>query len=426
MPDETQTRAADEQEQAPRLLITSSPHVRDSATVARIMWTVAGALVPALAWGVYAFGPRALMVTAIAVAAAVAAEAGCQALRRKPITVRDGSAFLTGLLVAFVLPAHMPWYVPLAASVFAVAVVKQAFGGLGCNIWNPALMGRAFVLAAWAALVASGPLWPAPFAHRQKAAGEGQVSVDATTGATPLTTVKGGTRGLSAGVSKRVHEFNSQVRLKELVASSLSDAQAAFEKGLEKPLPGSEKEVGDALHSLQHEQGSPWRLFLGMKGGCIGEVSGLALLVGGVVLIVLRIVKWEVPVLYIVTVAVLAWAFPVAGQSARVIEVSQGVYVAEATTHYFHFADRPLFEIFTGGLFLGAFFMATDMVTSPVTRKGQAVYAVGCGLLTALIRRFGGYPEGVCYAILLMNTATPLIDRFTRPKVFGKMREKKS
>jgi electron transport complex protein RnfD len=285
--------------------------------------------------------------------------------------------------VAFVLPVHMPWYVPVMASFFAIAVVKQAFGGLGCNIWNPALMGRAFVLAAWGALVTASAGWPAPFHYRmQTAKAEASAAasapqLDATTAATPLTKAK-----------KQLQAFNR---------GKTGDLAA----------PRNRHEAENALAKLQDRGSTPLAdLFVGRVGGCIGEVSALALLVGGAALIALGYVKWHVPAFFIGTAALLSWALPIPVQG-------------EQARYFVWFAGRPLFEVLAGGLFLGAFFMATDMVTSPVTKRGLIVFAVGCGVLTVLIRRYGGYPEGVCYAILLMNTATPLIDRHTKPKVFG-------
>lgn len=362
-------------------LVSASPHIREPESVTRIMWTVSFALLPAAACGLAVFGPRVLWVLALSVVSAVAAEAACQRWRGRPITLSDGSAVLTGILVAFVLPVHMPWYIPVAASVFAVAVVKQAFGGLGCNVWNPALMGRAFVLASWAALVTVGAGWPVPYHHRMNqpaAEGSSTASVDTVTAATPLTKVK-----------TRIERFNKG-KIGELA------------------MPTSRAEAAGALAAMQEETATPLRdLFVGRVGGCIGEVSALALLIGGAALIALGYVHWFVPVLYIATVALLGWMLPIPVQG-------------ESSRYLIWFAGRPLFEIFAGGLFLGALFMATDMVTTPVTRKGQVIFAIGCGVLTAFIRRYGGYPEGVAYSIILMNTAVPLIDRHTRPRVFGR------
>lgn len=356
------------------LLVTTSPHIKSTENIPRIMWTVTATLVPALAWAVYVFGPRALLTTAIAIVSAVATEAIWQWLRRRPITISDGSAVLSGLLVAFVLPVHVPWYVPMTASIFAMAIVKHLFGGLGCNVWNPALMGRAFVLAAWAPLVAANANWPAAFWHHR--------AVDARTGATPLSRIK-----------ERIREFNG-----------------GRHGGV--PVPRNIAEAREALRQIRDEEGTPLDdLYFGRTGGCIGEVSACLLFLGGIVLVALNYVKWQVPVFFIATVALLSWALPIGVKG-------------ETTTYYLWFEGQPLFEIFAGGLFLGAFYMATDMVTSPVTTRGQIIFAIGCGILTVLIRRYGGYPEGVCYAILLMNSATPMINRYTRARVFGQRPKK--
>jgi electron transport complex protein RnfD len=349
------------------------------------MWTVVLALLPAIGWSVYVFGPRVLWLVALGVVSAVATEALCQAWRRKPITVHDGSAVLTGIFVVLVFPVHVPWYVVVTGSVFGIGVAKHAFGGLGCNIWNPALAGRAFVLAAWTGLVTVGAGWPVPFHHHQRprvapipTPGQPR-EIDATTGATPLTDLKEGIRSFNSG-----------------------------DRGSRK-VPTNRHEAEETLSRLQHEYAAVkplWFLFGGRIGGCVGEVSKAMLLIGGVALIALGYVRWQLPIVYIATVALLTWFLPVR------IQGEQASYLVWC-------AGMPLFHIFAGGLFLGAFFMATDMVTCPVTAKGQVIFAVGCGVLTSVIRVYGGYPEGVCYAILLMNTATPLIDRYTKRKVFG-------
>ncbi|MBM4035806.1 MAG: RnfABCDGE type electron transport complex subunit D [Planctomycetes bacterium] len=407
MPDEEAKPAAAEPTEeaapaAPPLLVTTSPHVLSAENIPRIMWTVSATLMPAFAWAVYAFGPRALLTTGIAVASAVATEAIWQKLRGRPVTVSDGSAFLSGLLVAFVFPSHAPWYVPLTASIFAMAIVKQLFGGLGCNVWNPALMGRAFVLACGTWGMAANAFWPTAFGYlkpaRDKAAAATAQEVDATTGATPLSKLKDGLRDFKGEVAKQAREFKDG-RRKTVLA------------------PHNAREAREALREFREAHGTPLDdLYFGRTGGCIGEVNACFLFLGGIVLVFLNYIKWQVPVLFIGTVALLSWMLPVN---------VPGVNAAgDATSYALWFAGEPLAEVFAGGLFLGAFYMATDMVTSPVTTKGQAVFAIGCALFTVLIRRYGGYPEGVCYAILLMNTATPIINRYTRMKVFGQ-REKK-
>ena len=419
MADESKTTPTSDEtaaEEPRRLQVTSSPHIRSPESIPRIMWTVAATLLPAIGWGVYVFGPRVLWLLLLGIASAVATEAACQALRKRPITIGDGSAVLTGIFVVLVFPVHMPWYVILTGSVFGVGVAKQAFGGLGCNIWNPALAGRAFVLASWTALVTVGAGWPVPFHHQM-------AEVDAITAPTPLTKLKQGVKQdlgrFNKAVKERIRAYNGKVHDKAIKPTKEADAVAALRRGGTVAVPMDSAQAAASVAALREWSGTPLRdLFVGRVGGCVGEVSALALLVGGLVLLTLGHIRWQVPFFYIGTVALVAWALPQAVQGARLAySADTGVFLAEETTYYVF--GQPLFHVLAGGLFLGAFFMATDMVTSPVTAKGQAIFAIGCGILTVVIRRFGGYPEGVCYAILLMNTATPLIDRYTRRKVFG-------
>lgn len=289
------------------------------------MWTVVIALLPAGIAGGWLFGPAAIWTTAWAVAAAVATEALIQLLTKRKVTVFDGSALLTGLLLAYNLPAHVPFWIPIIGSAFAIAVGKQVFGGLGQNIFNPALVGRAFLLASW-------PKYMTAFTK--------PLVYDAITQATPLALMKEG-------------------------------------------------KLAQAIPYLD--------LFFGKRGGCIGEVCIAALLAGGLFLLIRGYITWQIPASFIATTAVLTWLFG-----------PQGLGSGDWLLH-----------ILSGGLILGAVFMATDYVTSPLTAKGQLVFGIGCGALTAVIRLWGGYPEGVSYAILMMNAATPLIDRFTRTRVYG-------
>jgi len=322
-------------------VVSVSPHIASTESTSRIMWQVVAALIPAGIWAVIQFGPGVLWVVGLCVVTCVACEAIIQKLRGRPVTVHDGSAVVTGLLLAYVLPAQvvvegevrlMPWFVPVVGSIVAIAVAKQAFGGLGNNIWNPALVGRAFVQVSWAKYVSLSQ-WAVP-----RIRGEGLV--DATTAATALYTKK-------------------------------------------------------ALYTTAD-------LFLGRIPGSIGEISALLLLAGGIYLIARKYVDWRLPACYFAAVAVLAVVLP-AKEGAACI----------------HAVNNPLDHLFAGGVMIGALFMASDMVTSPLTHRGQAVFGLGCGILTVLIRFYTGYPEGVCYAILLMNTTRPLIDRHTRPSVFG-------
>jgi electron transport complex protein RnfD len=311
-----------------RFLVSSSPHIRSGESTKRIMMDVAIALLPALFSGIWFFGWRALWLTAVAVAFAVASEAVMQKVMKRPVTIKDFSAVVTGILIAFNIPVTLPWWMSAIGSIFAIVIVKQCFGGIGHNFMNPALAARAMLFASW-------PVDMTTWVSR---------GADAVSTATPLAILKG------------------------------------------------TEAVNQALPSLTN-------LFLGNVGGCIGETSVLALLLGGLYLIYRRVISLRIPVTYILTVGVFAFLF-------------SGFQVYYIPYH-----------IFAGGLFLGAIFMATDYSSSPMTAKGQIIFAIGCGFLTSVIRFFGGYPEGVSYSILLMNIATPLIDRFTSPKKFGEVKK---
>jgi electron transport complex protein RnfD len=328
------------------------------------MWTVVATLLPAGAVGVYFFGWPALAVIAVCIAAALGTEYVGErlVLQRKNPALLDGSAFLTGLLLAYCLPPAIPLWKAAVGAALAVFIAKTVFGGLGHNIFNPALIGRAILLAAWPAAMTT---WTLP-AESGALVPHAIFGVDAVTGATPLAALKG-----AVAEAARAKEALPLEKL----SPSIADIRA---------------------------------LFFGNVGGCIGETSALALLVGGIWLLWRRIITWHIPVIYTATVFLLS----VALQIPRAAEAggSEGLTLL---------LNMGIFQILAGGLFLGAWFMATDMVTSPMTGKGKMVFAAGAGVLVVLIRSVGGYPEGVCYSILLMNMAVPLIDRFTRPKKFG-------
>ena len=299
-----------------------APHIRTAETVESVMYDVIIALIPAFAMAVYTFGVRALILTAVSVLTCILTEYLCQKALKRDIEAFDGSAILTGILFAFVVPAIMPLQYVVVGNIVAITLGKMVYGGLGHNIFNPALIGRAFVQASW-------PVAITTFAYDGKA------------GATVLDAMK---RGIP-----------------------LTD-------------------------SLIYEGGNQYiNAFLGQMGGCLGETSALALLIGGVYLIYKKQIDWKVPAVMIGTVFVLTWAM----------------------------GANPFMQILSGGLFLGAFFMATDMVTSPITGKGRVIFALGIGILVSLIRMKGGYPEGTAYAILIMNGVVPLIDRYIRAKKFG-------
>lgn len=315
----------------PDMLVgSSSPHIRTNESVNRIMMDVVIALVPAILGSVYFFGMHAVKSLVLSVVAAVVAEVAMQKLFKKEVTVSDFSAVVTGILLAFNLPAGTPWYLPVFGSVFAIVVVKQLFGGIGQNFMNPALAGRAALMASW----------PSAMTHF---IAPGQ-AVDAVTSATPLVVL--GSEGSAAEIIKNL--------------PSLKD------------------------------------MLIGNIGGTLGETSAILLLIGAAYLIYRGVIDWKVPVIYIAT--------------TMVVLVVLGVN-----------SSLLVYHLLSGGLILGAFFMATDYVSIPVTPKGRVVFAIGAGLLTAIIRVHGGYPEGVSYSILLMNVVTPIIEKFTTPKVFGRV-----
>ncbi len=338
-----------------KLIVGPAPHIGAQDTIPRIMWSVVISLLPALAVGALNFGWYAMLVTALSIATAVATEALIQKLRNVAVTVADGSAVVTGLLLAMCLPPDVPLYVPVIGSAFAIGIAKHAFGGLGCNIWNPALAARAFLLAAYsgAIVMTKWPILKSSFAGSI-------IGPDAITRATPCAVLK------SAPLS-----FFQQY--------SLSD------------------------------------LFFGRIPGSIGETSALALLIGAAYLIIKKYINWRLPIAYILTVMLLAVLLPVSDGQGGTIAVWLGGSGVTIDALFM----RALAHAFSGGLMLGAFFMATDMVTSPLTSKGQVIFGAGCGVLVAVIRLYGGYPEGVCYSILIMNTAVWLIDKLTVPKYFG-------
>lgn len=327
------------------LVISASPHIRDEESIHRIMWGVTLSLLPAGVAGIFTFGYYCLYIILLSVGTAVFTEALIMRLRKMPVisAVGDGSAIVTGILLAYTLPPSVPWYVPIVGSFFAIAIAKHAFGGLGNNIWNPALAARAFLQTAYPAAINSD--W----------------------------------RVLHHGIGNLIHNITA------------IDPEGKTVDAITKATPLA-KEAGAETYRMIE-------LFIGNVPGCIGETSVIALLLGGIYLIYKRYIKWYVPVYYIATVFIMALILP-----------------SQIKTPWTH---NPLYHIFAGGLFLGAFFMATDMVTSPLTKLGLTIFAIGAGILTVLIRFYSGYPEGVCYSILLMNTATPLIDRFTKPRLYG-------
>lgn len=326
-----------------KLIVSIGPHIHDEENTAKIMWTVSGALLPATLMAVYYFGIPAIKVILVCIVTSLLIEAGMQWLLKKPITLSDGSAFLTGLLLAMNLPANVPLYIPFIGSFVAIMIAKHLFGGLGFNIFNPALVGRAFVLVSFAKIMTTFVSPTTTF-----------IALDAKTTATPLVLLK------EEGMSKLLEIYHTKMALYQ-------------------------------------------DLFIGNRAGSLGETSVIALLLGAAFLLMKRYITWHVPIPFIATVGILSWLF--GGK--------EGLMSGDA-----------IFHMMSGGLILGAFFMATDYVTGPSVRNAQVVFGVACGILTVLIRLKGGYPEGVMFAILLMNCFAPLLDRGMRSRVFGKAEAK--
>ncbi|MCC3144214.1 RnfABCDGE type electron transport complex subunit D [Halanaerobium sp. Z-7514] len=298
------------------LVVTSSPHVRSEDSVPKIMWSVVIALLPAFFASVYFFSARAISIVLAGIAGAVISEYIFQKVRGKKITITDGSAVVTGLLLALTLPPTIPLWATFLGGVVAIVIGKQVFGGIGHNPFNPALIGRAFMVAAYPVLMTD---W----------------AVDGVSTATPLALMK-------------------------------SDGIAT----------------------------DTWRLFVGQIGGSLGETSALALLLGFSFLLYKGYVNWRIPLSMISTVFLMT----------------------------FIFGQNPVFHIFAGGLMIGALYMATDMVSSPTTKLGRYIFGIGAGVIVVVIRLWGGYSEGVLFAILLMNAAVPLINRYTRPRSLGEVK----
>ena len=334
-----------------RLTVASSPHVASPIDTQNLMRDVLIALVPAMVMGVVFFGPRALVATIISVVACEFFEWAYRKIMKKSCANKDLSAAVTGVLLAFVCAPTLPYWMLIIGDFFAIVVVKQLFGGLGQNFLNPALAGRAFLMLCYPVAMTT---WIVPGIGADKWANvlgntTTMAGADIVTGATPLSV--------------------------------------------------------DFMHSGLLPDASLLDAFVGNVGGCIGEISALALLLGGVYLIARGVIRARIPVAYIATVAVLTFIFP-KGDVDRLAWM--------------------LYQLFTGGLFLGAFFMATDYVTSPVTKKGEVIFGIGCGLLTVFIRYFGGYPEGVSYSILIMNCCVWLIDKVGKPNRYGVTKEMKA
>ena len=313
------------------LIVSSSPHSKDHRTISTIMGCVLLSLVPASVGAIIFFGWRALLLIAISIVSCVFFEFFYNRLTKRPQTIHDCSAIVTGLLLAFNLPSKTPFWLPIVGAFFSIVIVKMLFGGLGKNVFNPAIAGRIFLFLSFSPYMSG--TWTAPF--------------DGVSSATPLQYLK--------NASGELVTITDKFRVSDC--------------------------------------------FLGNVGGCIGETSAALLLLGGIYLLYKRVITWHIPVAFIGTVAIVTLLFP------HFRDISAWQYMQ--------------YHIFSGGLFLGAFFMATDYSTSPITPWGRIIYGIGCGLITVFIRYFGGYPEGVSFAILLMNCFATYLDSKTIPTNFG-------
>lgn len=325
------------------LKISGSPHVHTDNSVKKIMYGVIYAMIPALLVSVYFFGLDAVRVTLLSVVMCLTVEFLIQKyILKSAVMITDGSGIITGVLLAFNVPSNLPWWIILIGAIVSIGIGKMSFGGLGKNIFNPALVGRVFLLISFPVQMTS---WPVP-----KPIG-GSALTDAVTGPTPLGIMK---EGLAAG--KTVQDI----------------------------MP----EIPDYVQQMM----------IGFQGGSLGEVSALALILGAIYMLYRKIITWHTPGAYLGSVVIFSGIFWI---------IDPSLYV------------DPIFHLVTGGMMLGVFYMATDMVSSPMSAKGQLVFGAGAGILTILIRVFGAYPEGVSFAILIMNAFVPLIDRAFKPTRFG-------
>ena len=323
------------------IVISASPHVHSDRTAKILMYDVILALVPAFLVSLYVFGIGALIVTSVAIISCMVFEYLIQRfLLKSQITITDGSAFITGILLAFNVPSNIPIWMIILGSLIAIGVAKMSFGGLGYNIFNPALVGRVFLLVCFPVQMTS---WPLPVVNNT-------TLVDAITGETTLGIIKEGLL------------------------------------------------YGETMTTLSAKIPSTIDLLLGITGGSVGEMSALALLLGGLYLLIRKVITWHIPITILVTMAIFTGIY-------WVIDPEQ-------------FAN-PMIHILAGGAILGAFYMATDLVTSPMTKKGMIVFAIGIGVITVVIRLYGAYPEGVSFAILIMNAFVPLINNYFKPRRYG-------
>jgi len=324
-----------------KIVISASPHVHSDRTSKKLMYDVIIALIPAFLVSLYVFGIGALIVTSVAVISCIVFEYLIQKfILKSEITILDGSALITGILLAFNVPSSLPIWMIIVGSLVAIGIAKLSFGGLGFNIFNPALVGRVFLLVCFPVQMT---LWPTPVVNNT-------AIVDAVTGETTLGIIKNGLM------------------------------------------------YGETMTTIASKIPSTLDLLLGITGGSLGEMSALALLIGGIYLIIRKVITWHIPVTLLVTMLVFT-----------------GIYwLVDPETYV-----NPMIHILSGGALLGAFFMATDLVTSPMTKKGMVIFAIGIGIITVVIRFYGAYPEGISFAILIMNAFVPLINSYFKPRRFG-------
>ncbi|MBT8321307.1 MAG: RnfABCDGE type electron transport complex subunit D [Eudoraea sp.] len=323
------------------IIVSASPHVHSERTSEKLMYDVVYALIPVFLVSLYVFGVNALIATVSAVVSCILFEYLIQKyLLKTKTTITDGSALITGILLAFNLPAGIPVWMIVIGSLVAIGVAKLSFGGLGFNIFNPALVGRVFLLVSFPVEMT---LWPTAVENNTTIA-------DAVTGATTLGLIKEGVQ-----FGQTMTDINAQI-------PSITD------------------------------------MFLGITGGSIGEMSAIALLLGGLYLLIRKVISWHIPITVLATIAIMT-----------------GIFWWIDPEQY----ANPMIHVLSGGAIIGAFFMATDLVTSPVTKKGMVIFAIGIGAITVVIRLFGSYPEGISFAILIMNAFVPLINSYFKPRRFG-------
>lgn len=328
-----------------KILVAPSPHIHSGDSIQKNMYRVVIAMLPALLFTFFYFGLSAIIVTVISVLSCYLFEYLIQKfLLKTPVTINDGSALITGLLLAFNVPSNLPIWIIMIGALVAIGIGKLTFGGLGNNVFNPALVGRVFLLISFPVQMTT---WPKPLRMATS-------YFDAETGATPLAVIK---------------------------------------EGLKK---------GESLSNLMQNMPSNLDMFLGRTGGSMGEIAGAALLIGLVYMLIKKVISWHIPVSVIGTVIVFT-----------------GILHLASPEHY----ASPFFHLLSGGLLLGAIFMATDYVTSPMSHLGMIIFGVGIGIITVVIRVFGAYPEGISFAILIMNAFVPLINTYIKPKRFGEKRK---